>query len=118
MGEPSGAPAPRAETAEPGEAVGAVTPPYEDAVSPEQELATPPFGEPVAEAEELVTPTLEEPVPDDLAGREEAGYEAGGEEAGYQGMGIQELRELARKRDIRGRSAMNREELIDVLRHA
>jgi hypothetical protein len=109
MGEPSGAPAPRAETAEPGEAVGAVTPPYEEAVSPEQELATPPFGEPVAEAEELVTPPFKEPVPDDKAGREDADY---GE------MSIQELRELARQRDIRGRSAMNREELIDALRNA
>jgi hypothetical protein len=109
MGEPSGAPAPRAETAEAGEAVGAVPPPYEEAVSPEQELATPPFGEPVAEAEELVTPPFKEPVPGDEAGREEADYEE---------MSIQELRELARQRDIRGRSAMNREELIDALRNA
>jgi hypothetical protein len=106
MGEPSGAPAPRSETAE---TAPAVTPLYQEAVQPEQELVTPPFDEPVAGAEELVTPPFKEPVPGDEAGREEADY---GE------MSIQELRELARERDIRGRSAMNREELIDALRGA
>jgi Rho termination factor, N-terminal domain len=108
VGTPPAAPAPEdaaANDAAPGHEARLVTPTsYEEAVEPHVGLLTPPFDE---AGGDLVTAPFAEPVPDDRAGLEPVDY---------QHMTIQELRELARRRNVRGRSAMNRDELIEVLR--